>query len=40
MIAFEEYVRPLIKKVSGHENFWPVEIEASLTGPVKEKAGR
>lgn len=40
MIAFEEYVRPLIKKVSGHENFWPVEIEASLTGPVKKKAGR
>lgn len=40
MISFEEYVRPLIKKVSGHENFWPVEIEANLTGPVKKKAGR
>lgn len=40
MISFEEYVRPLIKKVSGQENFWPLEIEASLTGPVKKKAGR
>lgn len=40
MIAFEEYVRPLIKKVSGQEDFWPVEIEAGLTGPVKKKAGR
>jgi len=40
MISFEEYVRPFIKKLSGRQDFWPREIEAVLTAPVKKKRGR
>jgi molybdopterin molybdotransferase len=40
MISFEEYVRPLIKKISGRSDYLPLEIEARLIQPVKKKRGR
>ncbi len=40
MISFEEYVRPFIKKLSGRQDFWPRELEAVLTAPVRKKRGR
>ena len=40
MISFEEYVRPFIKKIQGCSDFWPEEIEATLTKAVKKKKGR
>ncbi|MDI6849857.1 MAG: molybdopterin molybdotransferase MoeA [Candidatus Saccharicenans sp.] len=40
MISFEEYVRPFIKKLSGRFDFWPREIAAVLTAPVRKKRGR
>jgi len=40
MISFEEYVRPFIKKCSGLKDFWPQEVEATLTATYKKKKGR
>jgi len=39
-VAFEEYVRPFIKKMMGRSDFLPREIEATLTHAVKKKKGR
>jgi len=37
MIAFEQYIRPAILKMTGHENIFRRTIRAKLTEDIKKK---
>ena len=39
MVSFEQFVRPSILKMSGHQNLFPPALQAELTEDIEKKAG-
>jgi molybdopterin molybdotransferase len=40
MVTFEQFVRPALRKLSGHRRLFRPTLEARLTAPLEKKAGR